>query len=346
MDFAQLKRFIAVVEGGSLGKAADALSLSQPGLSKSIQQLEAHFGEPLLHRGTKGVTTTELGKAVYRRAKRVLAEWHQLENERAAISGGFTGHITVGVARGTGFLGRVIPAANAKLSQSRYSVRLNVVSGVAEELVPALQLGELDFAIAPLDAIVGKPDLVGEALFYDRCGLFVAASHPLAGVGSVSIEQLTKYSWLYSVDVLSYYEALCALAHSRGVQPRTTTISSNSVVYLNATTIGSDFIGILSMDSVEDQVIAGKLVEVVLKPSQRAQVAMAAVERPVGFLMRADAHLSELARVLQKDIVALCPALGYPLVPRRTASREPNAGAKQRTSRKIVRTEKSKRSKG
>src|ERR1041384_7065588 len=95
MDFAQLKRFIAVVEGGSLGKAADALSLSQPGLSKSIHQLEAHFGEPLFHRGTKGVTATELGKAVYRRAKRVLGEWHQLENERAAISGGLTGHITV-----------------------------------------------------------------------------------------------------------------------------------------------------------------------------------------------------------------------------------------------------------
>lgn len=341
MDFAQLKRFIAVVEGGSLGKAAEALSLSQPGLSKSIQQLEAYFGEPLLYRGTKGVTTTELGKAVYRRAKRVLAEWHQLENERAAISGGFTGHVTVGVARGTGLLGRVIPAANAKLSQSRYSVRLTVVSGVAEELVPALQLGELDFAIAPLDAIVGKPDLVGEALFYDRCGLFVDVNHPLARVGSVSIEQLTKYSWLYSADVISYYNALCALAHSRGVQPRATTITSNSVVYLNAATIGSEFIGILSMDSVEDHVIAGKLLEIVLKPSQRAQVATAAVERPVGFLMRADAHLSQLARVLQKEIYELSPTLGYPLLPRRTQ----NASEKKR-SKKKTKQGSGKRSKG
>ncbi|MDB6012908.1 MAG: hypothetical protein JWL65_5158 [Gammaproteobacteria bacterium] len=92
---------------------------------------------------------------------------------------GLTGHIAAGVARGTGFLGRVIPAASAKLSEGRYSVRLTVMSGVAEELVPALQLGELDFAIAPLDAIVGKPDLVGETLFYDRCGLFVDANHPL-----------------------------------------------------------------------------------------------------------------------------------------------------------------------
>ncbi|HVY80384.1 MAG TPA: LysR family transcriptional regulator [Steroidobacteraceae bacterium] len=321
MDFVQLKRFIAVVEAGSFGKAAESLNLSQPGLSKSIQQLEAHFKEPLFYRGTKGVTATELGKAVYRHAKRVLAEWHHLENEHAAISGGLTGHITVGVARGTGFLGRVIPAASAKLSQSRYSVRLTVVSGVAEELVPALQLGELDFAIAPLDAIVGKPDLVGETLFYDRCGLFVDANHPLTRVGAVSIEQLAKYCWLYSTDVLSYYHALCALAHSQGVEPRKTTINSNSVLYLSAATVGSEFIGILSMDSVEDQVIAGKLVEVVLKPSQRSQVATAAVERPVGFLMRADAHLSQMASMLQKEIYALCPKLGYPLLPRRKASR-------------------------
>lgn len=323
MDFAQLKRFVAVVEGGSLGRAANNLSLSQPGLSKSIHQLEAYFGEPLLHRGSKGVLPTELGKAVYRRAKRVLAEWRQLENERAAIAGGLTGHITVGVARGTGFLGRVIPAANARLSQSRYSVRLSVVSGVAEELVPALQRGELDFAIAPLDAIAGKPDLVGETLFHDRCGLFVDAKHPLARAGAVTIEQLTKYSWLYSTDVLSYYNALCALADSQGVEPRKTTITSNSVIYLNAATVGSDFIGILSMDSVEDLVINGTLVEIALKPSQRAQVAMAAVERPVGFLMRADAHLSALAQALQKEIYALCPALGYPLLPRRKATRAP-----------------------
>jgi DNA-binding transcriptional LysR family regulator len=184
-----------------------------------------------------------------------------------------------------------------------------------------LQRGELDFAIAPLDAIAGKPNLVGETLFYDRCGLFVDADHPLAGAGALGIEQLTEYSWLYSTDVVSYYNALCLLAHSRGVEPRKTTINSNSVIYVGAATIGSHFIGILSMDSVEDHVIAGKLVEVVLKPSQRSQVAMAAVERPMGFLMRADAPLSEVAGAMQREIYALCPTLGYPLLPRRAASR-------------------------
>jgi hypothetical protein len=47
---------------------------------------------------------------------------------------------------------------------------------------------------------------------------------------------------------------------------------------------------------------------------------MAAVERPMGFLMRADAPLSEVASAMQREIYALCPTLGYPLLPRRAAS--------------------------
>ena len=49
-----MKRFVATFEGGSLGKAAETLSISQPGLSKSIHQLEAEFGAKLLDRADHG----------------------------------------------------------------------------------------------------------------------------------------------------------------------------------------------------------------------------------------------------------------------------------------------------
>ena len=314
MDLSQLKRFVTTVEGGSLGKAAEILNISQPGLSKSIHQLEADFGAKLLDRGPKGVTSTAFGEAVYLRAKRILAEWRHLENERVALFNGLVGHITIGVARGTGFLGRVIPAASAKLSNSRYAVHLTVVSGVAEELARALRLGDLDFAVAVLDNVSGSTDLVEEVLFYDRCGIFVDSAHPLAGRGPVSIEDLVNYCWLYSSDAGSLREALDDLAQSKGVEPRKTIIDSNSVVYLVSTLMGSEFVGLLSMDSVEDAVNAGHLVEVVLEPSQRSEVAQAAVERPIGFLRRADTTLSPVALALRDEILALCIKLGYPLV--------------------------------
>ncbi len=227
------------------------------------------------------------------------------------------------MARGTGFLGRVIPAASAKLSQSRYAVHLTVVSGVAEELARALRLGDLDFAVAVLDNVSGPADLVEEVLFYDRCGMFVDAAHPLASAGPISIESLVNYCWLFSTDAGSLHDALNGLAQSHGVEPRKTFIDSNSVVYLTSTLIGSDFIGLLSMDSVEDAVNAGHLVEVVLEPSQRAQVAQAAVERPIGFLRRADTTLSPVALALRDEILALCIKLGYPLVSSASPPRTP-----------------------
>src|ERR1700752_342191 len=133
MDLSQLKRFVTTVEGGSLGKAAELLNISQPGLSKSIHQLEAEFGAKLLDRGPKGVTPTAFGEAVYVRAEKILAEWRHLENERVALFNRLVGHVPTCVARGTGFVGRVMPAPSANLSNSRYSVHLTVVSGVAEE---------------------------------------------------------------------------------------------------------------------------------------------------------------------------------------------------------------------
>jgi DNA-binding transcriptional LysR family regulator len=314
MDLSQLKRFVTTVEGGSLGKAAELLNISQPGLSKSIHQLEADFGAKLLDRGPKGVTSTAFGEAVYLRAKRILAEWRHLENERVALFNGLVGHITIGVARGTGFLGRVIPAASARLTNSRYSVHLTVVSGVAEELARALRLGDLDFAVAVLDKVSGSTDLVEEVLFYDRCGMFVDAGHPLAGRGAVSIEDLVNYCWLFSTDAASLREALGTLAQGKGVEPRKTGIDSNSLVYLTSTLIGSEFIGLLSADSVEDAVNAGHLVELVLEPSQRSEVALTAVERPIGFLRRANTSLSPVALALRDEILALCIKLGYPLV--------------------------------
>jgi hypothetical protein len=98
------------------------------------------------------------------------------------------------------------------------------------------------------------------------------------------------------------------------VEPRKTVIDSNSVVYLTSTLIGSEFIGLLSMDSVEDAVNAGTLVELTLEPSQRSEVALTAVERPIGFLRRADTTLSPVAMALRDEILALCIKLGYPLV--------------------------------
>ena len=71
-----------------------------------------------------------------------------------------------------------------------------------------------------------------------------------------------------------------------------------------------------------DAVNAGNLVELTLEPAQRSEVALTAVERPIGFLRRADTTLSPVATALRDEILTLCMKLGYPLVASQAGVRE------------------------
>lgn len=66
--------FVQVVEQGSFTKAADALQMHRPTVSKSIQQLEDELGIKLLHRTTRKLSVTEEGEAFYQRARQCLAD--------------------------------------------------------------------------------------------------------------------------------------------------------------------------------------------------------------------------------------------------------------------------------
>ena len=63
-DLYQLNAFTTVVETGSLGRAALALNVTQPALSRTIKRLEEHVGAPLFERHSKGMQLTDIGRAL------------------------------------------------------------------------------------------------------------------------------------------------------------------------------------------------------------------------------------------------------------------------------------------
>ncbi len=73
MDFQYLESFYAAVQYNSISKAAEALHLTQPGLSRQLKNLENEMGSELLERSNKGVRLTEEGKVVYNYAVTVLS---------------------------------------------------------------------------------------------------------------------------------------------------------------------------------------------------------------------------------------------------------------------------------
>ncbi|MEV0084724.1 LysR family transcriptional regulator [Saccharopolyspora sp. NPDC050642] len=91
MDFRQAEVFLAVVEHGSLGKAAIARRLTQPAVSQTIRALERDFRTPLFHRVGSGLVLTPAGEAVVKPARQILRDLATARASVAEVSGAPSG---------------------------------------------------------------------------------------------------------------------------------------------------------------------------------------------------------------------------------------------------------------
>lgn len=82
--FQEMRTFVAVVEAGSFVRAADAMQLSKPAVSRQVAELEARLGVRLLHRTTRKLSLTEEGDVFYARCKEVLGVLEEAEAEVTA----------------------------------------------------------------------------------------------------------------------------------------------------------------------------------------------------------------------------------------------------------------------
>ena len=89
----QLRHFLALTEHGNFARAAEAVNLSQPALSRSIQALEASLDCRLLDRHSRGISLTVHGQLVLEHAQRLLAGSRALENAVVQLANLETGPI-------------------------------------------------------------------------------------------------------------------------------------------------------------------------------------------------------------------------------------------------------------
>ncbi len=90
-----MSAFVAVVEGGSLAAAARQTGLTPSAISKVVSRLESSFGAPLLRRTTRRMTLTNAGQLYFERARRILEELREVEQEMASNNAEPRGHLRV-----------------------------------------------------------------------------------------------------------------------------------------------------------------------------------------------------------------------------------------------------------
>lgn len=144
MDF-RLRVFAAVARHLNFTKAANELHISQPAISKHIQELESTYAVRLFERAGHRITLTPAGEAFLKYAEQILEEYRLLGLEMNLHSGSFSGMLRIGAS--TTIAQYVIPEIVAKFIQRFPDIRLTLFSGNSEQIEQELVGHRIDLGL-------------------------------------------------------------------------------------------------------------------------------------------------------------------------------------------------------
>lgn len=194
MDHRQLQLFLAVAERLNLSQAAEAMNITQPGLSKSMQRLQRTLGTRLYFRRGRGIELTEAGRALVRHAKLVETQFAEAQAEVRGVADGKSGHARIGA--GPSWLSRYLPFTISRIMSQHPNVRFTVESGFPDKLIGRLRLGELDFVVAALPDNRIDPDLRFLRLTSDIIRVVGRKGHPLTKKRNRSLGDYAAQRWV------------------------------------------------------------------------------------------------------------------------------------------------------
>jgi LysR family transcriptional regulator of abg operon len=187
----QLRSFLAVVEAGSLRAGTRQAGMSQPALTRSLQQLEDELQARLLVRSARGVSLTPAGRAFFARASAVQEELRKAQEELDTLRGSVGGTVALGIAP---HLSAVVPQAMARFREKYPVAEVRIVEGVRTALLPRLREESLDFMIAQNPGGPLPPGLRFRPLLRPTLVVVGRKGHPLAKARS--LKDLADAQWL------------------------------------------------------------------------------------------------------------------------------------------------------
>jgi DNA-binding transcriptional LysR family regulator len=197
-----LELFVAVAEAGSIAKAAVQCHTVASAVSKRLSDLEESFHTPLLARSSKGVTLTPAGHSFLVRARGVLNQTTQLEEELRAFSSGVRGQVRV--FANISAIVQFLPKALAKFLAQHKDIRIDLEEHVSSVVAQAVADRVADVGIVSDIPAVRQLELL--PFREDQLVLVMRSRHPLAGRKSVRFADALAYDFvgLHSNSSLHY----------------------------------------------------------------------------------------------------------------------------------------------
>jgi LysR family pca operon transcriptional activator len=274
-----LRAVDAVEAHGSLLKASAALGISQPALTKSLQELEDILQLRLFDRHSRGVVPTAAGRVFIQAARRILADVHRLEEELDQLASPSGGTVALGAlpVAASG----VLPGVLVRLKTAHPDIKVQLQQGRTTDLLPLLASGELDLIVGRLYEPAVPDGFRREPLWSEPISILARSEHPILSE-TVSVDSLRHYDLVLptvSQRVGQEIEHLLALL---GLEP-SMSLRSSSYGFIREMLHATDSISIMPRLMMLGDLLRGTL-RVVPLP-------IPAPDRPAGLILPRDRTL-------------------------------------------------------
>ncbi|WP_312665771.1 LysR family transcriptional regulator [Pantoea sp. CTOTU49201] len=286
----QLRAFVDVARQGSIRAASRLSGLSQPALTKAIQELELALGARLFERRQQGVTLTDIGDNFFKHASLILEELRVTQEDIQQRLGLAGGRVNIGV--GGSIARTVMPQVINQFHREYPLVKVRIVEGQLVSMVHELRQGELDFTINTYDKNHLDQELVFERLMERDYQVVMRKGHPMAHARTLA--ELQHCDWTMPTPQGSYYRLLHDLFGERGMAPKIV-VTCETFMACTSLVAQSDFVSIISRDVIEDPTHGGQLISLELdEPLPKATFYL--IQRKDTALTPMSAYMAQLFR--------------------------------------------------
>jgi len=280
-DLKQLGAFTTIVSAGSLGRAAEALHVTQPALSRTVRRLEQQVGAPLFERHSKGMHLTAVGSALLPHATLLLREAENAAEEINAMRGLAKGTIRVGAVGNIASL--ILPLAIGAVLKKWPQLTVFVIEGVWDRLAEGLVKHEIDLALSATAETPDEIEAIIDCRWQDRSNVIAAANHPLRRKRKLELKDTMSEQWAITPRGTGPYQQMQQVFRAQGLGLPNVVVETRSIIVLKSLVASSGFLSWMP-ESIYDAERSARMVNALVIPGASSTRTLTAFKRRQGIL--------------------------------------------------------------
>ena len=295
-----IHHLLVLLNYGHFGRAAKALKISQPALTKSIQALEVDLGAPLLDRKRGALALTVFGEVVVERSKTLLTAEADLRREIKLLAGHEIGSLKIALGPYPSVTSGY--AAVARLAGTHPKIGISVNVAAWRTVASLVSTRSVDLGIAEIGGLVENQQFETEPVAQPQARFFCCPDHPLSACPNASLSDLLKFPWVTTrIPARIAREMPSDLGAAGTIDPANgdfvPTVEVDVPMQLARFLIGSDALAIGSLTMMERELGSGEVAVV--------QTAGLGIKAGYGFIYLRNRSLAPATLAYMREVRAV-----------------------------------------